>query len=120
MTLLGDRRGQFFDFLGDTENKSEYRKKGNLTKTANNHSGWSITLEHLLIQRQENEPDIKRREPLELYLFQKTKTPQQRQHNKETMRLAEAIKAKRLLESQSGKHGLDHYPQTFTCISWNS
>ncbi|WP_082093614.1 hypothetical protein [Candidatus Williamhamiltonella defendens] len=62
----------------------------------------------------------KRREPLELYLFQKTKTPQQRQHNKETMRLAEAIKAKRLLESQSGKHGLDHYPQTFTCISWNS
>ncbi len=49
----------------------------------------------------------RRREPIDLYVFHKPKTPQQRQHNKENMRMAEAIKAKRLLESQSGKHGLD-------------
>ena len=49
----------------------------------------------------------RRREPLNLYVFQKPKTPQQRQHNKEAERLAETIKAKRQVEALSGRHGLD-------------
>ena len=35
----------------------------------------------------------RKHEPLDLYLFHDPRTPRQRNHNKETLRLAEAIKA---------------------------
>lgn len=50
----------------------------------------------------------RRREHLDLYLFQKPKTPDQRQHNKNVLKLTEAIKAKELLRVQSENRGLKH------------
>ena len=47
------------------------------------------------------------REPLDLFLYDKPRTPAQRLHNKETQRAAEAIRAKRLFEYETGKHHLD-------------
>lgn len=44
-------------------------------------------------------------EHLKLYLYEKPKTALERDHNKETMQLAEAIKAKRILDAQSTAHG---------------
>jgi integrase len=44
-------------------------------------------------------------EHLKLYLYDKPKTALERDHNKETLKLAEAIKAKRILDSQSTAHG---------------
>jgi integrase len=46
-------------------------------------------------------------ENLDLYLHDKPRTPEEKTHNKEAMRLAEAIKSKRIVEAQSGKHGFD-------------
>jgi integrase len=40
-----------------------------------------------------------------LFTYDKPKTPEEKQHNKESLRLAEAIKSKRIVEAQSGKHG---------------
>jgi integrase len=42
---------------------------------------------------------------LQLYLFDKPKNETEKLHNKETSSLAEAIKAKRILDMQSRKHG---------------
>lgn len=47
------------------------------------------------------------REPLDLFLYDKPRTPGQRQHNRETQRAVEAIRAKRLYEHETGKHKLD-------------
>lgn len=44
-------------------------------------------------------------EYLNLYLYEKPKTTLEREHNKETLKLAEAIKAQRTLDSQSSEHG---------------
>ena len=44
------------------------------------------------------------REKLDLFLYEKPRTSIERQHNKETLQLVEAIKAKRLVEHQSGRH----------------
>lgn len=46
-------------------------------------------------------------EILDLFIYDKPKTPAQRQHNKEHMLLAETIKSKRLVEWQSQKHGFE-------------
>jgi integrase len=46
-----------------------------------------------------------RREFLKLYLFDKVKTPFEKQHNKETQALAETIKAKRQIAIQNGEYG---------------
>ncbi|MCU8321765.1 site-specific integrase [Vibrio vulnificus] len=46
-------------------------------------------------------------EVLDLFVYDKPKTPTQRQHNKEHMLLAETIKSKRLVEWQSQKHGFE-------------
>ncbi|MBE3670455.1 integrase [Vibrio navarrensis] len=46
-------------------------------------------------------------EVLDLFIYDKPKTPAQRQHNKEHMLLAETIKSKRLVEWQSQKHGFE-------------
>ena len=46
-----------------------------------------------------------RREHLKLYVFAKPKDQLQRDHNKETRMLAEAIRAKRQLEFQAGAYG---------------
>jgi len=43
-------------------------------------------------------------ETLDLFLYQKTKNSAEKQHNKEHLQLAEAIKSKRIVEAQSGKH----------------
>lgn len=51
-------------------------------------------------------PDQKREyEYLKLYLYDKPRNTQERDHNKETQKLAEAIKAKRILDAQSTAHG---------------
>ena len=51
--------------------------------------------------------DGKRRdyEFLKLYVFDKPKTNIEKEHNKETMQLAEAIKAQKVLDTQSMAHG---------------
>ncbi len=46
-------------------------------------------------------------EVLDLFVYDKPKTPTQRQHNKEHILLAETIKSKRLVEWQSQKHGFE-------------
>ncbi|WP_425668099.1 site-specific integrase [Vibrio parahaemolyticus] len=46
-------------------------------------------------------------EVLDLFVYDKPKTPAQRKHNKEHLLLAETIKSKRLVEWQSQKHGFE-------------
>ncbi len=46
-----------------------------------------------------------RREVLGLYIYDKAKTPLQKNHNNETLSLAENIRAKRQIEIQSGQYG---------------
>ncbi|EGR3236053.1 site-specific integrase [Vibrio parahaemolyticus] len=46
-------------------------------------------------------------EVLDLFIYDKPKTPAQRKHNKEHFLLAETIKSKRLVEWQSQKHGFE-------------
>lgn len=46
-------------------------------------------------------------EPLNLFLYNKPKNAVEREYNKTTLQKAEAIRAKRLLEMESAKHGLD-------------
>jgi integrase len=46
-------------------------------------------------------------ENLDLYIYDKPRTAEEKAHNKDAMRLAEAIKSKRIVEAQSGKHGFD-------------
>ncbi len=42
---------------------------------------------------------------LKLYVYDKPKTNLEKEHNKETMKLAESIRAKRILDAQSSAHG---------------
>ena len=44
-------------------------------------------------------------ETLDLYLYEKPRSSIERQHNKDTQKLADTIKAKRIVEHESGKHG---------------
>ncbi|OHU84749.1 MULTISPECIES: site-specific integrase [Pseudoalteromonas] len=46
-------------------------------------------------------------EVLDLFIYDKPKTPAQRKHNKEHLLLAETIKSKRLVEWQSQKHSFE-------------
>ncbi|WP_335901461.1 site-specific integrase [Shewanella algae] len=46
-------------------------------------------------------------EPLDAFLYAKPRTPKEREHNKEAMRIAEAVRSKRLLESETSRHGLE-------------
>lgn len=46
-------------------------------------------------------------EPLNLFLYDKPRLPAEREHNKTVNQKAEAIRAKRLLEIESSRHGLD-------------
>ena len=46
-------------------------------------------------------------EKLDLFLYEKPKTPIEKQHNKDTLKLAETIQAKRVIEAESGKHGFN-------------
>lgn len=45
------------------------------------------------------------RESLDLFLYEKPKTSIEKEHNRNTLKLAEAIKAKRTVEYESGEHG---------------
>ena len=47
----------------------------------------------------------RRNEPLNLYLHTTPSTKFEKQHNKETLQLAEQIKSKRIAEAASGQHG---------------
>ncbi|NOT13039.1 MAG: site-specific integrase [Methylococcaceae bacterium] len=47
----------------------------------------------------------RKREQLDQYLYTNPKTKPEKQHNKETLQLVEAIKAKRITEAASGQHG---------------
>src|SRR5215831_3184369 len=42
---------------------------------------------------------------LKLHLFEKPKNHIEKEHNKETLQLAEAIKAKKILDAQASSHG---------------
>ena len=44
-------------------------------------------------------------ENLELFIYEKPKTPAEKQHNKQTLQLAEAIRSKKIVEVQNGKYG---------------
>ena len=55
----------------------------------------------------------RKREQLDQYLYTNPKTKLEKQHNKETLQLVEAIKSKRIAEAASGQHG-------FTDTSKNS
>lgn len=44
-------------------------------------------------------------EKLDLFIYDKPKSPEEKNHNKEALRLAEAIRSKRVVEAQSNKHG---------------
>ena len=46
-------------------------------------------------------------EKLDLFLYEKPKTSLEKQHNKDVIRLAETILAKRVIEAESGKHGFN-------------
>lgn len=46
-------------------------------------------------------------EPLSLFVYKKPRQAIERQHNKDIMQRAEAIRAKRLLEYESGRHNLN-------------
>lgn len=56
------------------------------------------------------------REPLNLFIYDKPRTPEQRAHNKEVMRIAEAIRAKRMLESETGKHKIEDRTKLSACF----
>lgn len=47
----------------------------------------------------------RRYEALNLFIYDKPKSPEEKHHNKEALRLAEAIRSKRIVEHQSGIHG---------------
>ena len=47
----------------------------------------------------------RKREQLNQYLYANPKTKTEKQHNKETLQLVEAIKSKRIAEAASGQHG---------------
>jgi len=47
----------------------------------------------------------RKREQLDLYLFTNPKTKLEKQHNKETLQMVEAIKSKRIAEAAAGQHG---------------
>jgi integrase len=47
----------------------------------------------------------RKREQLDQYLYTNPKTKPEKQHNKETLQLLEAIKSKRIAEAASGQHG---------------
>lgn len=47
----------------------------------------------------------RKREQLDQFLYTEPKTKPEKQHNKETLQLVEAIKTKRLAEAAAGKHG---------------
>ncbi|WP_150048684.1 site-specific integrase [Methylomonas rhizoryzae] len=47
----------------------------------------------------------RKREQLDQFLYTNPKSKPEKQHNKETLQLVEAIKAKRLVEAASGQHG---------------
>jgi len=47
----------------------------------------------------------RKREPLDLYLYTNPKAKLEKQHNKETLQLVEAIKSKRITEAAIGQHG---------------
>lgn len=48
----------------------------------------------------------RRYEKLDLFVYVKPKTVEEKNHNKEALRLAETIRAKRIFEASSTKHGL--------------
>ena len=58
-------------------------------------------------------------EKLDLYLYEKPKTQPEKDHNKEVLQLAESIKAKRIVEAQSGKHRFkDHTKAKASFYVW--
>ena len=63
--------------------------------------------------------NIRDYEYLNLYLVDKPKTPIDKQHNKETLQLANSIKAKRELEIQNGIYGFtDNFKQSANFIEY--
>lgn len=67
------------------------------TKLVNNRIRLSLDIYHQGKSKFEN---------LKLYLFEKPKTPWEKDHNKRTKQLAESIKAKKVLELQEGQYNI--------------
>ena len=55
----------------------------------------------------------RKREQLDQYLYTNPKTKQEKQHNKETLQLVEAIKSKQLADYAKGQFGLIDIPVMF-------
>jgi len=51
-------------------------------------------------------------EALNLFIYDKPKSPEEKHHNKEALRLAEAIRSKRIVEHQSSVHGFADHSKT--------
>lgn len=99
MLLSGDNRG---DKMKTSIEKREVDKQGRQSLRLIHYFGTSVDPETGKRTRHRS------REPLDLFVFQNPKTAQQRQHNKETLKLAESIKAKRTVEAQLGKYDLNN------------
>ena len=78
--------------------KRKQSKKGSISLFLEIYKGTTITPEG----KRKNLRDY---EYLDLYLIDKPKTPIDKQHNKDTLQLAESIKAKRELEIKNGLYG---------------
>lgn len=60
----------------------------------------------------------RRREPLDQFLYADPKTKLEKQHNKETLQLVEAIRAKRITEAASGQHGFTDPSKSAARFYW--
>ena len=77
---------------------SEHKELVSLRKRPMKNGGWSLNLDYMI-------DGVRTRESLKLYLVpEKNKIDKVR--NQETMKMAEAVKAKRILEIQSGRTGV--------------
>jgi integrase/recombinase XerD len=73
-------------------------KGGKLNLRLEFYHGYSKTPEGKIRHQREYEN-------LEGFLYENPKTPAEKEHNKQQLQLAEAIRAKRVVEAQNGKHG---------------
>ncbi|GET47002.1 site-specific integrase [Capnocytophaga felis] len=78
-------------------------RKGQLSKTREGQG--KVRKNSLYLVYYDNETKVKRYEFLKLYIYDKPRNFVEKEHNKETMLLAEAIRSERSLEYQRNKHG---------------
>lgn len=78
-------------------------RKGKLSKQKSENG--KLRKDSLFLMFNDSTNKKRHYEFLKLYVYDKPKTESDKLHNKETMKLAEAIKSQRVLEIQSSQHG---------------